>query len=334
MPPQTGIYYFTWYNEQRWKEGHVRYTPLLGRYDSSDHSVIKWQIDLLRYCGIDYVIFELNPETDWGFASLERGINAAIAHLRSHGMRWSFLLDAKSGPAASPTQSEVSQVEKMYRLLAKRQWTDGLVRGPSGRPLLFVFSPSYADGLIVEDALGDDVELRMPIFLPESRWERPVDVSTVIPARYRDRVQLRLDEAQVRRVRIFDLLVALRYVSFWGESVRNFDGFCSVIPGYDDLLLERTPQLAPRVDRRNGDTLKDQFRAAARHRPNHVIVYGWNEYFESTCLEPTREFGMEYVELLRSLTAELRDGETAGSRTGEEEPASRGRQFRVLRKFW
>jgi hypothetical protein len=338
MATPTGIFYFTWYNEQRWTEARFRYTPLLGRYDSSDPSVVAWQIDLIRYCGIDYVIFELNPEADWGFATLERGIETAIAYLRSQGMRWSFLLDAKSGPVNSPVEqrAEVSKIEKMYRYVLKRRWTDGLVRGPSGRPLLFVFAPLYADALEIADQLGDDVELRMPIFLPEWHWETPVEVSKVIPPRYLDAVRLRLGGTHVRRVRVFDLLVALGYVSFWGESVRNFGGFCSVIPGYDDSLLERAPQLAPRVSRRGGETLDEQFRTAARQRPAHVIVYGWNEYFESTCIEPTRQFGMKYVELLRSLTAELRDGEMGSRRVGEDEPAPHGRKrwSRVFRRFW
>ena len=66
MSLKTGIYYFTWYNEQRWNEAPVKDTPLLGRYDSSDPSIISWQLDLIRCCGIDYVIFELIPESDWG----------------------------------------------------------------------------------------------------------------------------------------------------------------------------------------------------------------------------------------------------------------------------
>ena len=79
MGIKTGIYYFTWYNEQRWTEAPITGTPLLGQYDSSDPSIISWQLDLLRYCGIDYVIFELIPEDDWGFATVERGIDAAVA---------------------------------------------------------------------------------------------------------------------------------------------------------------------------------------------------------------------------------------------------------------
>ena len=138
MGIKTGIYYFTWYNEQRWKEAPVKDTPLLGQYDSTDPSIISWQLDLIRYCGIDYVIFQLIPEDDWGFATVERGIAAAIAYLRRNGMQWSFLLDAKRGPSNGVVEqpSDMPEIEKMYLYVLERRWTDGLVRGPSGKPLL------------------------------------------------------------------------------------------------------------------------------------------------------------------------------------------------------
>ena len=111
----------------------------------------------------------------------------------------------------------------------------------------------------------------------------------------------------MRRMSVFEILVAQGYVGFWGESVRNCGGFAAVIPGYDDSLLERVPQVAPKVSRRDGETLREQFVAAANSRPEHIIIYGWNEYFEGTCIEPTKQYGMEYVELLRSLIGGLGD---------------------------
>jgi hypothetical protein len=336
MGIKTGIYYFTWYNEQRWKEAPVRDAPLVGQYDSSDPSIISWQLDLIRYCGIDYVIFELIPESDWGFATVERGIDAAIAYLRRNDMQWSFLLDAKKGPSNGVVEqrSEIPEIERMYRYVRERQWTDGLVRGPSGKPLLFVFAPVYEDALIIEDELGTDIEFRMPIFLPDQHWDGLVDVTKIIPRRYVEQARQCLGGGDIRRIPLVDLLVALGYISFWGESVRNCAGFSSVIPGYDDSLLERVPQLAPQVGRREGETLRRQFVAAAQNRPEHIIIYGWNEYFEGTCIEPSRQCGMEYVELLRSLIGGLRDPQAGGAELGKSDGQAKKRPWRLLRRLW
>ena len=173
MGVKTGIYYFPWYNEQRWKEAPFKYTPLLGRYDSSDPAIIAWQLDLIQYCGIDYVIFELVPEGDWAFATVERGIDGAIAYLRRKKMEWSFLLDTKNCPSNTVMEqrSEIAGIERMYRYVLKRGWADGLVRGPSGKPLLLVFAPVPEDALIIGEEFAGDIEFRMPIFLPDRQWD-------------------------------------------------------------------------------------------------------------------------------------------------------------------
>ncbi len=325
MGVKTGIYYFPWYNEQRWKEAPFKYTPLLGPYDSSDPAIIAWQLDLIRYCGIDYVIFELVPEGDWAFATVERGIDGAIAYLRRNAIEWSFLLDTKNCPSNTVMEqrSEIAGIERMYRYVLKREWTDGLVRGPSGKPLLFVFAPVPEDALIIGEEFPADIEFRMPIFLPDRQWDTFAEVTEVVPPRYRGQLRLRLGEGHGERMPLVDLLVALGYVSFWdasesSESVRNCAGFSSIIPGYDDSLLKRVPQLAPIVSRREGATLRRQFTAAARNRPEHITIYGWNEYFEGASIEPSKQFGMDYVELLRSLIGDLRaaqDGEARNDKT-------------------
>jgi len=195
----------------------------------------------------------------------------------------------------------------MYRYVLKRGWADGLVRGPSGKPLLLVFAPVPEDALIIGEEFAGDIEFRMPIFLPDRQWDTFVEGAKVVPQRYREQFRLRVGGGDRRRMPLVDLLVALGYVSFWdaSESVRNCAGFSSIIPGYDDSLLKRVPQLAPTVSRREGETLRRQFAAAARNRPEHITIYGWNEYFEGASIEPSKQFGMDYVELLRSLIGEL-----------------------------
>ena len=139
-----------------------------------------------------------------------------------------------------------------------------------------------------------------------------MDVTEIIAGRYLEKARRRLGGGDMGPMPVFEILVAQGYVSFWGESVRNCAGFCSVIPGYDDSLLERVPQVAPTVSRCEGETLRQQCLAAAHHRPEHIVIYGWNEYFEGTCIEPSKQWRMEYVELLRSLMGGLRDSQ-AGS---------------------
>jgi hypothetical protein len=66
--------------------------------------------------------------------------------------------------------------------------------------------------------------------------------------------------------------------------------------------------LAPRVHRENGKTLFSQFSRAVESGAKDILIYGWNEYFEATNIEPTLEYGDFYVQFLQSLIRQVREG--------------------------
>ncbi len=291
-----GIYFYPWYNRQRWREAPRQHTPLIGEYDSTSSSVIKWQMDLIEWCGFDYVVFEIVPLVDWCFETVIKAIEGAVSDLKSRGLGWSFLIDAKSLPEEV---SPLGQMTALVESIETNGWDDGLEAGPSGKPLLFAFAPLpiHAEGLLERFSR---YEFRFPIWLPH--WGEPDDV-------FLNPIHRPFAEEATRQgVTIFDSLVAKGYVSFWQstEQSRSYDGFCSVIPGYDDALLKRTPQLASQVAHEGGDTLVQQFQRAFEENADHVLVYGWNEYFETTNIEPTQEYGMLYAGLAQRLIDEAR----------------------------
>lgn len=87
------------------------------------------------------------------------------------------------------------------------------------------------------------------------------------------------------------------------------NNFCSVIPGYNDLALQRKPQLAPVVPRDGGKTLVSQFAVANALNAEHILLYSFNEFFEGTNIEPTLEYGDFYVELTKELVRQTHEGE-------------------------
>ena len=105
-------------------------------------------------------------------------------------------------------------------------------------------------------------------------------------------------------------LAEVGYIQFWSDTknLLQCKGFSAVIPGYDDLLLERSPQLAPVVYRDNGRTLIEQFQQALDSNAEEILIYGWNEYFEGTTIEPTLEYGEFYFELTARIIKKIKEG--------------------------
>ncbi|HHL39843.1 MAG TPA: hypothetical protein ENJ37_05005 [Deltaproteobacteria bacterium] len=293
-----GVYFYPWYDKGRWAVPR-RHTPLRGEYDSTDPGLIAAQMDEIRSAGFDYVIIEMVPPDDHAFGVVEKGIEAAVARLREIGMEWTFLIDAAFLLAPERT----AKIHDMMAYIEKRGWTDGLTDGPTGRDLLLVFAPDAHEADLLLDRYGGRYELRFPNFHP--RWSMAVDEEIIIPGPRTGRLR---EKARTGRVSIYEYLKALGFIAFWTETgqMRLFDGFVSVVPGYDDTLLERTPQVAPIVGRREGRTYAEQLERAMALGPEHVLVYSWNEYLEATAIEPTREFGRLYVDMTRRFIERVR----------------------------
>jgi hypothetical protein len=84
------------------------------------------------------------------------------------------------------------------------------------------------------------------------------------------------------------------------DSVHEHGGLwvAPVAPGFDARLIGGHRV----VDRRRGETLVAQFNAAMRSNPDIVGVISWNEFTENSHIEPSREHGNHYIEVLADLT--------------------------------
>jgi hypothetical protein len=252
-------------------------------------------MDMIIGCGFDYIIFELVPVNDWCFATVDQSIDIAIGHLRSKGIRWSFLMDAF---VVADHEKESEEMSELVHHMESRGWTDGLIEGKSGRPLLFVFFPVPVHAARILASHGSDYELRFPAYFPN--WgELDKDSDRYYNPPWGQCIEYVREQ---KGSSLFETLATMGYISFFEltESRNNFDGFSSVIPSYDDRHLKRDttgiPEL-PLISPDQGATLRSYFKKALATQPDHVIVYGWNEYFEAATIEPTEEYGMTHVEI-------------------------------------
>jgi len=96
---------------------------------------------------------------------------------------------------------------------------------------------------------------------------------------------------------------------FWAETPPPLiNGVVPVMPGYIDSHLDRP---APMVHARDGGRLyHEQWRHALSQRPELILVYSWNEYFEQSAIEPTVVWGDSYLRWTKCYTAHAHKGTT------------------------
>jgi len=96
---------------------------------------------------------------------------------------------------------------------------------------------------------------------------------------------------------------------FWADSPQPLvNGVVPVIPGYTDAHLGRATSMEH--PRRGGAMYREQWLRALAVRPELIMVYSWNEYFEKSAIEPTEAWGDRYLQWTACYIAHAHRGTT------------------------
>lgn len=276
-----GIYYYPWYNAQRWSHHPKKNIPQVGEYDSSNKLLLEHHVSQLVDLGIDYIVIEMLPVNDWGFDFSFKATESLLPLLRQANIEYTYLIDLAVDTDCKSLfncSSAICALTENKKLQPTKQL--------SGKPLLLFFAPTIHIAIELKKSLAPEYSIFFPIFLPD--WDN-------IPP---NRLQKKY-------------LESLGYFQFWADTKNLFaaNNFTSIILGYDDLLLKRCPQIAPIVPNNNGQTLVEQFQNAQSSDAEEILIYSWNEYFEDTMLEPTLNGGKLYFESAREMIRQIKSCE-------------------------
>jgi hypothetical protein len=81
------------------------------------------------------------------------------------------------------------------------------------------------------------------------------------------------------------------------------------------------------VDRRDGAVLKRELATANASAPDALGLISWNEFSENSQIEPSRNFGFRYLEVLASSLGQLTNFPTAGGGSDSTDSSSPGTGF-------
>jgi len=287
-----GVYYYPWYNRERWTHHRRYHTSLKGEYNSSDRDVIEWQAQAIVDSGFDYVVVEAVMPGDWCYDFMMKTTDRVVEAFRNVGLSWSFMIDAfVMGDPASHSQKILRELDTYQ----SNGWFDGVIFAKDGHPEIFTFGahPQTVDEL--QESSGSDFNYHHVVWLKHWGVPNAGDEFPVFDA-FNCRVRATGEGATYRNV-----LIPMGPIPFWQPTEQIFcaNNFATTCPGYDDLLLERKPQMAPVIRRDDGKAFCRQLSQAGASGAENILIYGWNEYFEATTIEPSSEFGDLYQKIIR-----------------------------------
>lgn len=275
-------YYYIWFDPGSWDRAKSD-LPLLGRYSSSDAEVMRQHVQWARDVGIDGFIVSWKS-TDVLNARLDTLVDVAA----EEGFHLAIIyqgLDFERNPL--PAEQVAADLDGFLR-----QYGSHPVFQLFGKPLLiwsgtWEFSPEEV-AFVASQLHGEFLLLASERQVDEyERLAQWVDGNAYYWSSV-DPVDTPGYEAKLAEM---------------GEAVHRSGGLwiAPAAPGFDARLIGG----ARVIERNDGETLRRQLVAALASAPDAVGLISWNEFSENSHVEPSRNFGARYLEVL----AELQGGQ-------------------------
>lgn len=262
--------------------GAIHY-PLLGPYDSNSPQTIRRHLDWAREAGIDGFICSW-----WGqgsFSDIALGKILSTAEEYNSSLKFTIYYES-AGLAVKRSYMDVA--EDLKYILDKYAKSKVFLK-VDGSPVLFIY----------------DVGVR-----PISFWKnviRALNDKGYNPV-------LIADTNDVSYAEVFDgihiynplgLLLKNRggksLSSLYSEMSKNARRLnkifaATVLPGYDDTAVRDPGKV---LDRENGWIYNVTWNIALSANPDMIVICSWNEWHEGSEIEPSVEYGFQYINLTR-----------------------------------
>lgn len=268
-------YYYIWFDTQSWNRAKTDY-PLLGRYSSDDRAIMEEHVRLAKEAGLD-----------------------------------GFIVSWKS------TYTLDRRLEQLMDVAAEQDFALWIIY----QGLDFERQPLPVDRIINDLEYFVETYAMHPAFAMYDRpvvilsgtWEFSADEIGTIYGHFRDQLYLLGSERNVDGyLRIASVVHGNAY--YW-SSVDPL-----TYPGYEDKLSEMAAAIHARrglwvapaapgfdarliggtrvIERRDGQTLRDELTAAIHSNPDAIGIISWNEFSENTHIEPSENYGRMALDVL------------------------------------
>ncbi len=281
--PLVLAFYYAWFDENSWTPNHVADMPA-ARYTSRDPQAIARQIQQARGAGIDAFVVSW-----WGQGNpTDSNFKLMLEQAQAANFRAAVDFEV-NGPFY---KSRDQMVTSLKTLLATHAQHPAYLR-VDGKPVIFFWRQQNYSAAVWQQ-IRDQVDPGH-----QSLWiAEGVDTSYL---RVFDGHHL-YSVAWSKNVAADFLKYATRVRAAGADKI----WVATTMPGVDDRLVRpKQPTVRPRE---NGDFYRETWRGAFSTTPDWVIINSWNEWVESSMIEPSVTYGNLYLDITREFTAQFHAG--------------------------
>lgn len=254
--------------------------PMIGPYASSDPNVIEYHLLLMKYSGIEGILFDWYGASDINdYGAIRKNTEAMIGMLDEAGLKFAVVYEDRTIGAAldqHPETDPVTMARDDMLYMEEHYFNHSNYIRLDGKPLLLLFGPEY--------------------FHDPAAWEEILYVLEEEP------VFLVLNGASSQTapwssgeyIWVSNTSPDSRYA-----TAGNFEYFMGgAYPGFNDYYSEGGwgEGFTWSIEYNDGITLQENLQKAKDYNMDAVQLITWNDFGEGTMIEPTLEFRYKLLE--------------------------------------
>ncbi len=270
---------------------YSHYHPLIGLYDSTDPAVLECHLLQMKLAGIDGVIVDWYGISDTAdYPQTHAATRAMFDAAGQFGMKFAACFEDRSLELMVnwnkiPADKVTDQLTKTVQWMEKEWFAKPQYFRLNGKPLLLDFGPMYVKDPAVWAAALNSTADRPAFYALHHLWKDAGGDGGFTWVHW-EPWNGYPEEAKIKR----------RLNGTFTSLTQTPDQLIvSAYPGFNDVYEQRHREL----EHRDGQTLKEGL-AVGMEGPWPVIqLVTWNDYGEGTMIEPTKEFGYKFLEVIQ-----------------------------------
>lgn len=280
-------YYGWYYKDAAWAELTNADHPLAGSYYPTDDAVIDYQLTMATDVGLDGFLYSWNGTKNPSNEALTKMLNKIDTTEAYSNFKIAVLYENIARNFTGPNKTPIDELSYLVNLSKEHSSFLKI----NNLPVIFVYNPhvilaSRWDEILseVENTAGEAYLIAMP-----DNWEALNDdyfkyFQTITP--YADKY------------------VGLDFISTQYENLKKQGKplIATMIGGTS--TLEKGDFKA---DRSNGQYLTARYEIAKKNNANWLYITSWNEWYEYSTIEPSRESKFETIKYLREILEDFKN---------------------------
>lgn len=273
--------------EQGKRQIASHFYPLIGPYASSDKDVIEYHLLLMKYAGIDGLMIDWYGVHDVNDYPLnKRNTEALVGMLEKVGLEFSIVYEDRTLPNVveqNASSSLVAAAQTDMQYLQNEFFSKPFYTKVDNQPLLLVFGPITLETPAQWTQAFSALHPK-PCFL--TLWNESADAGDNANGEY---AWVYMDNEHLD--------------NFYNNRMDQLEmAIGSAYPGFIDYYNQGGWQdhIGWKIEHENGAVLEETLQKADNAHLDYLQLITWNDFGEGTMMEPTLEFGFDYIDIIRN----------------------------------